>query len=71
MSSAINYFMEQLDEYQYKIGNNPNGVVLQDWLYYKIQSESQFYHECKSGEIETLCGIEVHHGDGDKLIYFY
>lgn len=71
MCFAINYFMEQLDDYKYKTGKAPNGVVLQDWLYYQIKSESPFYHECKFEEFKTLCGIEVRHGDGDKLIYFY
>lgn len=69
---GVKYFMEQLQSYQEKTGLIPNGVVLQDWLYYKIKDElSSSYYIPKESEVELLCGIEVHHGMGMQVVYFY
>ena len=69
---GVKYFIEQLQSYQEKTGLMPNGVVIQDWLYYKIKDESSYsFGMPREGEIEVLCGVEVRHGMGTQVVYFY
>lgn len=64
--NATEYFMIRLYKYKELTGKEPTGAVLQDWFYIKIKDEIQVNYE-----IDKLFGLDIIHGNGENIIYFY
>ena len=64
--NATEYFMIELYKYKELTGREPTGAVLQNWFYIKIKDEIQVNYE-----IDKLFGLDIIHGNGENIIYFY
>lgn len=71
--SVIINFEKELENYISRKGIYPTDCVINNALCDEIEKYCEFYTliEDDSRYKQRLCGVTLHRGDGEQLIYFY